>query len=197
MTPRRPAAVLAAVAVLLALGGCAGASPAAHGGSTPPVGPTAPALAAPSPTPDAAAPVLAVVGGPAPAVEQVVAAVTGQGAEVLPAATPASGDPESVLVAAADAEPDVVVVVGADLVDALDRVSSQRLGQQFLVVGAQLPEPTANVTAVVWPGADARWAVDAPTDAAVLLPRVAEATVAGLASVADGDGDRATVLTLD
>ncbi|RMI09084.1 BMP family ABC transporter substrate-binding protein [Cellulomonas triticagri] len=140
---------------------------------------------------------LAVVGGPAPAVEQVVAAVTGQGAEVLPAATPASGDPESVLVAAADAEPDVVVVVGADLVDALDRVSSQRLGQQFLVVGAQLPEPTANVTAVVWPGADARWAVDAPTDAAVLLPRVAEATVAGLASVADGDGDRATVLTLD
>lgn len=65
-------------------------------------------------------------------------------------------DPDTLLHDALVDEPDVVVVLGGNVLSALDRVSASNLGQQFLVLGAQLPEPTENVTAVIWPGADAR-----------------------------------------
>ena len=52
--------------------------------------------------------------------------------------------------------PDLVICAGNALVDALSLVTASHLDQQFLVVGAQLPEPTVNVTAAVWRGASSR-----------------------------------------
>lgn len=92
-----------------------------------------------------------------PEVDAAVAAVTaraGAGAHVSRSTlAAASGDPFAGILADT---PDLVIVLGPELLDATDRSSASNLGQQFLVIGAQLPEPTANVTAVVWAGADAR-----------------------------------------
>ncbi len=52
--------------------------------------------------------------------------------------------------------PDLIVSAGAELVDPLAVVSGSHLDRRFLIVGAQLPEPTANVTAAVWDGASSR-----------------------------------------
>ena len=52
--------------------------------------------------------------------------------------------------------PDLVICAGNALVDALALVTASHLNQQFLVVGAQLPEPTVNVTAAIWQGASSR-----------------------------------------
>jgi len=60
------------------------------------------------------------------------------------------------IVEAMDLRPDLVISAGHALVDALALVTASHLDQQFLVVGAQLPEPTVNVTAAIWPGASSR-----------------------------------------
>jgi len=60
------------------------------------------------------------------------------------------------IVEAMDRRPDLVICAGNALVDALALVTASHLGQQFLVVGAQLPEPTVNVTAAIWRGASSR-----------------------------------------
>lgn len=52
--------------------------------------------------------------------------------------------------------PDLIVSAGNDLVDPLAVVTPNHLSQQFLVVGAELAEPTHNVTAVDWSGASFR-----------------------------------------
>ncbi|GAA4572267.1 hypothetical protein [Planotetraspora kaengkrachanensis] len=52
--------------------------------------------------------------------------------------------------------PDLVVSAGNDLIDPLALVTANHLSQQFLVVGAELAEPTHNVTAVDWSGASFR-----------------------------------------
>ena len=52
--------------------------------------------------------------------------------------------------------PDLVVSAGNDLVDPLAVVTANHLDQQFLVVGAEVAEPTHNVTAVDWTGASFR-----------------------------------------
>jgi hypothetical protein len=52
--------------------------------------------------------------------------------------------------------PDLIVSAGNDLVDPLALVTASHLTQQFLVVGAELAEPTGNVTAVDWTGASGR-----------------------------------------
>ena len=52
--------------------------------------------------------------------------------------------------------PDLIVSAGNDLVDPLALVTPNHLDQQFLVVGAELAEPTHNVTAVDWTGASFR-----------------------------------------
>jgi len=57
---------------------------------------------------------------------------------------------------AMDRRPDLVICAGNALVDALALVTASHLDQQFLVVGAQLPEPTVNVTAAIWRGASSR-----------------------------------------
>ncbi|MFD0025610.1 hypothetical protein [Streptomyces sp. NPDC058382] len=72
--------------------------------------------------------------------------VTASGAaDLLPAVT-----------RALDLHPDLVVSVGNDLIDPLTTVSPSHLAQEFLVVGAELAEPTHNVTAVDWTGASFR-----------------------------------------
>ncbi|MEV6931813.1 hypothetical protein AB0M46_46005 [Dactylosporangium sp. NPDC051485] len=51
---------------------------------------------------------------------------------------------------------DLIVTAGNDLVDPLAVVTASHLDQLFLVVGAELAEPTVNVTAVDWAGASYR-----------------------------------------
>lgn len=88
------------------------------------------------------------------------------------------------------AEPDVVIGLGEGTADVFSYLTAQWLDQQFLIVGAQLPEPTDNVTAVIWEGATSRGSgapADGDLDAAGTTPaRVADAIAAGLGSVADG-----------
>ena len=62
------------------------------------------------------------------------------------------------IVEAMNREPDLVICAGHALVDALALVTASHLDQQFLVIGAQLPEPTVNVTAAIWRGASSRGA---------------------------------------
>ncbi|SIN25979.1 hypothetical protein [Micromonospora cremea] len=52
--------------------------------------------------------------------------------------------------------PDLIVSAGNGLIDPLALVTPNHLEQQFLVVGAELAEPTHNVTAVDWSGASFR-----------------------------------------
>jgi hypothetical protein len=60
------------------------------------------------------------------------------------------------IVEAIERRPDLVICAGHALVDALALVTASYLDQQFLIVGAQLPEPTVNVTAAIWRGASSR-----------------------------------------
>ncbi|WP_127502535.1 hypothetical protein [Actinoplanes solisilvae] len=53
-------------------------------------------------------------------------------------------------------KPDLIISAGNDLIDPLAIVSANHLDQQFLIVGAELAEPTQNVTAVDWTGASFR-----------------------------------------
>jgi hypothetical protein len=92
------------------------------------------------------------------------------------------------IVEAMDLTPDLVICAGNALVDALALVTASHLNQQFLVVGAQLPEPTVNVTAAIWQGASSRGReVAGPAssfDADGFTPRVVSAAIrAGVASV--------------
>jgi hypothetical protein len=57
---------------------------------------------------------------------------------------------------AIDLEPDLIISAGNDLVDPLALVTPSHLDQQFLVLGAQVAEPTGNVTAADWTGASFR-----------------------------------------
>ncbi|MEU8268316.1 hypothetical protein AB0B89_14240 [Sphaerisporangium sp. NPDC049002] len=60
------------------------------------------------------------------------------------------------IVRAIEMGPDLIVSAGNDLVDPLTLVTPSHLSQRFLVVGAELAEPTHNVTAVDWSGASFR-----------------------------------------
>lgn len=52
--------------------------------------------------------------------------------------------------------PDLIVSAGNALVDPLAVITANHLDQQFLVIGAELAEPTVNVTAATWAGASYR-----------------------------------------
>ncbi len=86
--------------------------------------------------------------------------------------------------------PDLIISAGQDLVDALALVTANHLDRQFLVVGAELAEPTANVTAANWPGASFRGeglGTSSGYDPASFTPARASAAVrAGVASVLSG-----------
>ncbi|WP_435210159.1 hypothetical protein [Micromonospora sp. bgisy143] len=51
---------------------------------------------------------------------------------------------------------DLIISAGNDLIDPLALVTPNHLDEKFLVVGAELAEPTHNVTAVDWAGASFR-----------------------------------------
>ncbi|WP_410597435.1 hypothetical protein [Amycolatopsis sp. lyj-23] len=86
--------------------------------------------------------------------------------------------------------PDLIISTGKDLLDALALVTASHLGRQFLVLGAELAEPTANVTAANWPGASFRGeglGTATGYDPASFTPaRAAAAVRAGVASVLSG-----------
>jgi hypothetical protein len=50
-------------------------------------------------------------------------------------------------------KPDLIISAGNGLVDPLALVTANHLDQQFLVLGAEVAEPTQNVTAADWTGA--------------------------------------------
>lgn len=81
-----------------------------------------------------------------------------RGAELseFPAPSPDIDGVDAALDAALADNPDVVVGLGAGVVDLFSFETSQLLDQQFLVIGAQIAEPTDNVTAVIWDGATSR-----------------------------------------
>ncbi|GAA4136484.1 BMP family ABC transporter substrate-binding protein [Leifsonia shinshuensis] len=107
-------------------------------------------------------------------------------------AVTARGDDEveDRLLRAIAASPDLVIGAGPDVVDVFSLTTAQHLHQQFLIVGAELPEPTANVTSVIWAGASFRGtgiSVDGDIDpAAVTERRASDAISAGVASVLHG-----------
>lgn len=82
---------------------------------------------------------------------------------------------------------DLIVSAGNDLIDPLAMVTPNHLSQRFLVVGAELAEPTHNVTSVDWSGASFRGeglGMSSTYDAASFTPaRCAAAIRAGAAAV--------------
>ncbi|GMA23150.1 hypothetical protein GCM10025864_09090 [Luteimicrobium album] len=91
---------------------------------------------------------------------------------------------------AIDLHPDLVISAGEALVDPLAQVTPSHLDQEFLVVGAELAEPTANVTAADWSGASFRGeglGASSAYDASSFTPeRCGAAVRAGVASVLSG-----------
>ncbi|HWK27694.1 MAG TPA: hypothetical protein VNS09_14095 [Solirubrobacter sp.] len=91
---------------------------------------------------------------------------------------------------AIDMRPDLVISAGNALVDALALVTANHLDQHFLVVGAELAEPTDNVTAADWTGASFRGeglGLRDFYDPATFTPeRAARAVRAGVAAVLSG-----------
>ncbi|MGI8329544.1 hypothetical protein ACRYCC_06225 [Actinomadura scrupuli] len=91
---------------------------------------------------------------------------------------------------AIDLAPDLIISAGNDLVDPLAMVTPNHLGQQFLVIGAELAEPTANATAADWTGASFRGeglGMSSTYDPATFTPeRAGRAVRAGAAAVLSG-----------
>lgn len=87
-------------------------------------------------------------------------------------------------------KPDLVISAGNDLIDPLAMVTPNHLDQQFLVVGAELAEPTENVTAADWTGASFRGeglGMSSTYDPVSFTPeRTGAAVRAGVASVLSG-----------
>lgn len=95
------------------------------------------------------------------------------------------------IVEAMDLDADLIVATGPALVDPLALVTASHLDEQFLVLGAQLPEPTVNVTAAIWDGAASRGSEVSESDAthaaaAYTSERAGSAVRAGVASVLHG-----------
>jgi hypothetical protein len=87
-------------------------------------------------------------------------------------------------------KPDLIISVGNSLVDPLAVVTANHLSQQFLVVGAEVAEPTENVTAADWTGAGFRGeglGMPSAYDPASFTPeRAGRAVRAGVAAVLNG-----------
>lgn len=206
-SPRRATALLVSATVTVALlTGCAAAdwsaphpSPSLLGsvgaGFTPPVAPTPEATVHPKPgTWDDARPspgyrvVLLTAGADAPA-RAVAKAVRDWAEKDDVDLRTVNADAHHVdgIVAAMNEKPDLIVSAGNDLIDALAVVTASHLDQQFLVVGAEVAEPTTNVTAVDWTGASFRGeGLGASSNfdpASFTRERCADAVRAGVASV--------------
>jgi hypothetical protein len=107
------------------------------------------------------------------------------GAELLefPAATVGDDPVGDALEGATGADADLVVGLGEGVIDVFDFETGKVLDQEFLIIGGQLAEPTANVTAVIWPGATSR---ETPDDDSVTVSRGVGALDTGIASIRDG-----------
>jgi hypothetical protein len=138
--------------------------------------------------------VLLTAGADHPTTTLATAVMQWAGAEDVTIKTVAVTEPEAFvdgIVEAMALRPDMVICAGRALVDALALVTASHLDQQFLVVGAQLPEPTVNVTAAVWRGASSRGREVPNTassfDPSTFTPEHADAAIrAGVASVLSG-----------
>ena len=93
-------------------------------------------------------------------------------------------DLEQLLLDSAATAPNAVITLGPAGLDSIDRASASNLAVPFLLIGAQLPEPTDNVAAVIWPGADSR-ASDGGV-AGSLGEHAASAVSVGIAAVVEG-----------
>nr|WP_296067886.1 hypothetical protein [uncultured Actinoplanes sp.] len=207
----RVAATLGTAAALLA--GCASGDPWAEPHPLPrPVGSLAPGFTGPSASPspestitpapgswDAVHPskgyrvVLLWAGSDAPTKAVITAVREWAKAEKVDLRTveaAARPDPIPGITKAIEMHPDLIVSAGNDLVDPLTVVTASNLQQRFLVVGAELAEPTHNVTAVDWPGASFRGegnGMSSTYDPASFTPaRCAAAIRAGAAAVLTG-----------
>lgn len=102
----------------------------------------------------------------------------------------AEGSADVAFADAVAADADVVIGLGEGTSDVFAYETSQWLDQQFLILGAQVAEPTDNVTAVVWDGATSRGSgapADGELDPGTVTPEHASDSVAaGLNSVAEG-----------
>jgi hypothetical protein len=102
----------------------------------------------------------------------------------------ATGQFISAIGRAIELSPDLVICVGNDLVDPLALVTASHLDQQFLVIGAELAEPTENVTAADWTGASFRGEglgmPSAYDPATFTRERAGRAVRAGVAAVLNG-----------
>jgi hypothetical protein len=102
-------------------------------------------------------------------------------------------DPDNLVASISEAmslKPDLIISVGNRLVDPLALVTANHLAQQFLVVGAEVAEPTENVTAADWTGAGYRGeglGMPSAYDPASFTPeRAGRAVRAGVAAVLNG-----------
>jgi hypothetical protein len=88
------------------------------------------------------------------------------------------------------ARADLVIGAGDGVVDVFALLTPQHLDQPFLVLGAELPEPTENVTSVIWPGAAFRGSgvgTSGEIDpSSFTSQRADQAVLAGVASVVHG-----------
>jgi hypothetical protein len=91
---------------------------------------------------------------------------------------------------AIDADADLVISAGDPLADPLALVTASWLDQRFLLLGAELAEPTYNVTAAVWSGVNVRGGGSGstqPYDASTFtVERAHRALDAGVAAVLQG-----------
>ncbi|GIF24748.1 hypothetical protein BJ973_008227 [Actinoplanes tereljensis] len=206
-TPIRAVAILAAAAALAA--GCASEKSWAAPRPTPtPVGTLGPGFvdpsAAPSPEatitpspgswdsvhpPEGYRVVLLTSGDDAPTKALVTAVrewAKAEDADLRTVTAPAH-DPIPSITKALGMNADLIVSAGNELIDPLAIVTANHLSQHFLVVGAEIAEPTANVTAVDWSGASFRGeglGMSSTYDAASFTAeRCADAIRAGAAAV--------------
>lgn len=90
---------------------------------------------------------------------------------------------------AIDLDTDLVISAGDPLADPMALVTASWLDQKFLILGAELAEPTANVTAAIWKGVFNRGggAADAASDPSTFTAdRAGRAMDAGVAAVLRG-----------
>lgn len=101
-----------------------------------------------------------------------------------------SGDLITAITKAINLRPDLIISVGNSLVDPLAIATANHLDQQFLTVGSEVAEPTANVTAADWTGASFRGEglglPNAYNPASFTPDRAGRAVRAGVAAVLHG-----------
>ena len=217
-TRTRVATVAVVMAVAATLAGCSVGAPAAQPGPTPAslagIGPLGDGYLGSNPTPSPEATVSPERGSwdgvVAPEGYRVVLISSGDDAatQTVAASVRRWADAGSIdldelqaahddevdehLRAAVESRPDLVIGAGDGVVDVFTLLTPKYLDQPFLMIGVELPEPTENVSSVIWPGAAYRGSgvgTSGDVDPASFTPeRADEAVAAGVAGVLHGLG---------